>query len=72
MGFDIWGLLLFLAIMLPTFIWFMVPAPIDILRNPSVTPAVDTVASVFQVIMAAAICLLQNSTCRKPMGVGWR
>lgn len=72
MGFDIWGLLLFLAIMLPNIIWFLVPAPMDILRNPSVTPALDTVASVFQVIMAAAICVLQNSTCRKSMGVGWR
>lgn len=25
-GFDIWGLTLFLAIMLPNFIWFAVPA----------------------------------------------
>ncbi len=28
-GFDIWGLTLFLAIMLPNFIWFAVPAVND-------------------------------------------
>ena len=72
MGFDIWGLLLFLVIMLPNIIWFLTPTPVDILRNPSVTPTVDTVASVLQVIMVAAICVLQNSTCGKPMGRGWR
>lgn len=72
MGFDLWGLLLFLAIMLPNIIWFLVPAPVDILRSPSVTPAIDTVASVFQVIMVAAICILRNDICRKPMGKRWR
>lgn len=72
MGFDLWGLLLFLAIMLPNIIWFLVPAPVDILRNPSVTPAIDTVASVFQMIMVAAICILRNDACRKPVGMGWR
>lgn len=72
MGFDLWGLLLFLAIMLPNVIWFLVPAPVDILRNPSVTPAIDTAASVFQVIMVAAICMLRNDIYRKPMGMGWR
>lgn len=29
---DIWGLLLFWIIMLPNFIWFVVPAPNDVLR----------------------------------------
>ena len=36
-GFDIWGALLFLIIMLPNTIWFAVPAPNDILRTDSVT-----------------------------------
>ncbi len=26
-GFDIWGALLFLIIMIPNFIWFVIPAP---------------------------------------------
>ena len=29
-GFEVWGLVLFLVIMLPNFIWFIVPAPDDI------------------------------------------
>ena len=37
MGFDIWGLLLFIIIMIPNFIWFAVPAPNDILRADSIT-----------------------------------
>ena len=72
MGFDLWGPLLFLAIMLPNIIWFLVPAPTDILRNTSITPVVDTVASVFQVIMVAAICMLRNTTGGSPMDVGWK
>ena len=26
-GFDIWGLIIFIVIMIPNFIWFAVPAP---------------------------------------------
>ncbi len=71
-GFDIWGLLLFLTIMVPNVIWFQVPAPVDILRNPSATPVADAAASVFQVVMVAAICALQSGVCKRPMGKGWR
>ncbi len=42
-GFDPWGLLLFLLVMLPNFIWFAVPAPDDILRVDSATPVVDAI-----------------------------
>lgn len=54
-GFDLWGLLLFAAIMIPNFIWFLVPAPNDILREDSLTPALDIAATVFQVI---SVCVL--------------
>jgi len=57
-GFDIWGLLLFLIIMIPNFIWFVVPAPNDILRADSITKAVDTVASVCQFLMIILLCIL--------------
>lgn len=67
LGFDIWGLTLFLAVMLPNFIWFAVPAVNDVLRKKSVTPLVDMTASVFQVIMAAALCVIVNQYCQKPM-----
>ena len=59
-GFDILGLILFLIIMIPNFIWFAVPAPNDILRNPSITETIDAVASVFQVIMIICLCILKN------------
>lgn len=64
-GFYIWGLVLFLAIMVPNFIWFAVPAPHDILRQPSVTPAMDTIASACQVLMAAALCLLKRNESQR-------
>lgn len=59
-SFDIWGLVLFLVIMIPNFIWFMIPSSNDILRQQSNTVALDTVASVFQIMMIMAICLFKN------------
>lgn len=59
-GFDIFGLLLFLLIMIPNFIWFAIPAPNDVLRAESITPIIDGIGSVFQVILIAAICLLKR------------
>ena len=59
-GFDFWGLLLFLLIMIPNFIWFAVPAPNDVLRADSVTPIVDGIGSFCQVIFIAAICILKR------------
>lgn len=55
-GFDPWGLILFLLVMLPNFVWFAVPAPDDILRADSVTPVVDAIGSVFQVLTVACLC----------------
>lgn len=69
LGFDPWGLGLFLLIMLPNFIWFACPAPNDILRNESVTPLLDSIAQVFQVILAASLCALVN-TAHSPMKRG--
>ena len=56
-GLDIWGLALFFLIMIPNFIWFAIPAPHDILRVESVTPIVDTIASIAQVIMIICLCI---------------
>ncbi len=60
LSFDIWGLLLFLIIMIPNFIWFAVPAPNDVLRADSVTGAIDVIASVCQVLMVIALCIFVN------------
>ena len=59
-GFDFWGLLLFLLVMLPNFIWFAFPAPDDMLRTESVTPVVDIIGSVFQVLTVAGLCFIIN------------
>lgn len=64
-GFDPWGLLLFLLVMLPNFIWFAVPAPNDILRTDSVTPVVDAIGSVFQVLTVACLCLVIHTSRSK-------
>ena len=55
-GFDSWGLILFLVIMIPNFIWFAVPAPNDILRAESVTKVVDANGSVCQVDGGSVVC----------------
>ncbi len=65
LGFDVWGLLLFLIIMLPNFIWFAVPAPNDILRADSVTEAIDIIASICQVLMVAVLCVIINKDNKK-------
>ena len=66
LGFDIWGALLFLIIMVPNFICFVVPAPNDILRVDSITKTLDTVASVCQVLMIIVLCILINRERKKP------
>jgi len=48
LSFDIWGLLLFLIVMIPNFIWF------------AVTGTIDTAASVCQVLMVVALCVFRN------------
>ena len=67
LGFDLWGLGLFLLIMIPNFLWFAFPAPNDVLRGESITPLADSLAQLFQVIMAAALCTLGNVTQDSPM-----
>lgn len=58
LGFDISGLLLFVLVMIPNFIWFAVPAPNDVLRAESITPIIDGIGSVSQVVFVAAICIV--------------
>lgn len=60
-GFDVWGLMVFLAVMIPNVIWFAVPTPVDVLRAESDTPLVDAIGSVFQVLMVACLCCLINN-----------
>ncbi len=65
LGFEIWGLLLFLIMMIPNFIWFVIPAPNDILRVNSVTEKMDTIASICQVLMVVSLCIFTNRESKK-------
>ena len=64
-GFDIWGLIIFIIIMIPNFIWFVVPAPNDILRGESITETVDAIASICQVLMVMSLCIFINQNRKK-------
>lgn len=64
-GFDIWGLMIFLIIMVPNFIWFAIPAPNDILRTESITKVVDTIASICQVLLVIFLCIFKNQERKK-------
>lgn len=59
-SFDFFALILFFLIMIPNFIWFLVPAPNDILRAESLTPTIDTISSIMQVIMIIILCFIKN------------
>lgn len=59
-GFDIWALLLFLIIMIPNIIWFIFPAPNDILREEPATVVLDTISSIFQVLMLICLFIVNN------------
>lgn len=65
MSFEIYGLLLFLIVMLPNFIWFSIPAPNDILRSNSITETIDSIASICQVLMVVALCIFRNREVSK-------
>lgn len=64
-GFDIWGLIIFIIIMVPNFIWFVVPAPNDIFRGESITETVDAIASICQVLMVMSLCIFINQNRKK-------
>ena len=57
-GFNIWGVVLFIVIMIPNFVWFVVPAPNDILRTESSTEVLDVITSICQVIMIVLLCMI--------------
>lgn len=65
LSFEIWGLLLFLIVMIPNFIWFAIPAPNDILRAESIVEIVDIIASICQILMIVSICIFRNRESKK-------
>ena len=71
LGFDLGAAVLFAAFMLPNIYWFAVPAPNDILRGASVTPTIDTIGSLFQMLMIVLLCILKNTTAGKRTKCLW-
>ena len=69
LGFDLWAMLLFLATMIPTFIWYAIPAPNDILRADSATPIIDTVGAILQPLFVILLCFVKriDSTAKSPI-----
>ncbi len=63
--FNISALILFLLIMLPNIVWFIVPAPNDVLRGQSATPVLDILATITQVLMLTALFIFKNSKTSK-------
>ena len=60
-GFDYFGLVVFGLIMIPNVIWAFMPPAVDVLRKDSVTPLIDIIGSVFQVLMIAGLTFIVNS-----------
>ncbi len=63
--FNLSALILFAFIMLPNIVWFAVPPSTDPLRNPSLIPMLDTIASKMQVIMIFSLCAVKNTNAEK-------
>ena len=70
-GFDAGAAALVAAVMLPNCYWFGVPAPNDVLRGASVTPAIDAMGSVFQAQMIGLLCVLKNTAAGKRTMLLW-
>ena len=67
LGFDLWGLILFLITMVPTFVWMAVPPEGDVLSAESVTPTIDAISFILQVLFVAILCfVVRKDGNRKP------
>lgn len=67
LGFDLWGLILFLITMIPTFVWMAFPPERDMLSAESVTPTIDAIGFILQVLFVAMLCfVVRKDGNRKP------
>lgn len=57
-GFDFLAIIHIFFIMIPNIVWALVPAKNDYLRTESVTPIIDLIGSIFQVIFIATLCFI--------------
>ena len=59
-GIDAWAIWLIAVIMLPNIIWALSNLPDDILKRETLTPSLDNVMTISQVIMILALCFIRN------------
>lgn len=69
-GLDGWGLLLFVAIMVPNILWGLLAGEGDLLMQPTAVPVLDMVVSAAQVLtIAGMLCLRRREEpAYKPWG----
>lgn len=59
-GIDTWAIWIIAVIMLPNIIWALSDLPDDILKRETLTPSLDNVMTISQVIMILALCFIRN------------
>lgn len=59
-GIDTWAIWIIAVIMLPNIIWALSDLPDDILKRETLTPSLDNVMTISQVLMILALCLIRN------------
>lgn len=59
-GIDVWAIWLIAVIMLPNIIWALSSLPNDILKRETLTPVLDNIMTIAQVLMILALCLIRN------------
>ena len=64
-GFDVWALWIFAAVMLPNIIWLLYLTPNDVLHKETVTPTVDLIMSIFRWLTIAALCFIKNRSSNR-------
>lgn len=59
-GIDTWAIWIIAVIMLPNIIWALSDLPNDILKRETLTPVLDNIMTISQVMMILALCFIRN------------
>ncbi|MGI6734582.1 MAG: hypothetical protein ACOX3C_00070 [Bacilli bacterium] len=62
---DIWAIILITIILIPNFIWTVLPPQNDVLRVESITKVLDIITMIFQILMIATLSLLKHEKAAK-------
>lgn len=67
-GLNGFGVIAFVAVMIPNVLWYYFPAANDPLRIPSSTVLLDTIGTFFQALFVFIMCLFVDRMAEKPTG----